>query len=51
METSLLTPPGGRVERHFSPQFASSVRGPLDGEAAHAELERVWPLLEAAILA
>jgi hypothetical protein len=51
METSLFRPPGGRVERHFSPQFMPTVRGPLDGEAAHAELERVWPLLEAAILA
>lgn len=51
METSLFRPPGGRVERHYSPQFMPAVLGPLDGEAAHAELERVWPLLEAAILA
>src|SRR5690606_8192610 len=51
MTNSLFVPPGGRVERHFSPQFASSLRGPLDGKAAHSELERVWPLLEAAILA
>jgi len=52
METSLsFGPPGGRVERHFSPQFMPLILGPLDGESSHAELERVWPLLERAILA
>jgi hypothetical protein len=43
--------PGVRIERCHSPQFLPASKGPLTGEDARAELERTWPLLEAAILA
>lgn len=51
MQMAHFGPPGGIIIKAMSPQFAPNVRGPLDGEDARSELERQWPLLEAAILA
>jgi hypothetical protein len=48
METALLSPPGGQTIRHASPHFAPAVRGPLAGDDAAPELDRVWPMLKAA---
>lgn len=52
LATSMFGPPGGVVVRAVAPlPVFDAVNGPLTGERARLELERVWPLLEAAILA